>query len=162
MRMAILILLMVSFSFQVADAQSQKPEPKWSMSGLEIADYKAVPLSIKGQGLEIIGLTEGKIRAECELRLRQANLNAKLVTPESTFLPSLYVSVHVVGAAFRITVKFDRLVSYKADGQEYETMGTTWEEGLTGTHGGNPEYVIRGLDQGLENFLNEYLKVNAK
>ena len=39
---------------------------------------------------------------------------------------------------------------------------TTWERGVTGTHGNNPEYIVTAIEQLLDMFLNDYYKANLK
>jgi hypothetical protein len=160
MKTAILILLVVLFSFQVAGAQSQKQEFSVSESGLEAPGYKTVQILIIGNGLDKIGLTEERIRTKCELRLRQANLNP--IPKAKLPLHYLGISVTVADGAFAIQVEFTRPVTFMVNGKEYWTLGTTWERNSAGTHGRDPEYVIQTLDRHLDDFLNDYLKANAK
>ena len=47
-------------------------------------------------------------------------------------------------------------------GREFFKAATTWSQGTTGTHGGNAEFIIGGVDALLDEFLNEYLKTNQR
>ena len=160
MKAAILISLLVFLSFQMADAQSQKQEFSVSESGLEAPNYKTVQILIIGNGLDKIGLTEERIWTECELRLRQANLNP--IPKAKLPLHYLGISVAVADGAFAIQVEFTRPVTFMVDGKEYWTLGTTWIRNSAGTHGRDPEFIIQSLDGRLDYFLDEYLKANAK
>ena len=106
-----------------------------------------------------IGLTKNRLQTRLELRLRQAGL----VPAGFGGSPSgyLYLRVTVTSGAFCIDLNFNRTVSFSDAGLEHIVFGAAvWSTGSTGTHGSNPEYIVGTLDKTLDEFLNEYLKVN--
>ncbi|OGB66083.1 MAG: hypothetical protein A2Y94_09345 [Caldithrix sp. RBG_13_44_9] len=74
----------------------------------------------------------------------------------------LYVNINVVKSAFNILFVFNRLVYLESGGKIYHTPGFTWYTGRSGTHAGDYNYIMQSLEEMLEEFLNEYLKVNQK
>ncbi len=180
MKKATLILLgtlsFFVFNLQLVDAQAKAPwrynqdffrmgkklESAPSLNGLEASDHRKLHLRIEIQRSDIdrIGLTEERIRAKCELRLRQAGLEPIPSTTPSG--DSLEITVFIIGSAFHVEMQFIRDVLFEANGRSYYTTASTWQEGGTGTHGKDPEYIIRRLDECFDSFLNEYLKANVK
>jgi len=165
MKKAILaVLVFVSlfvFTRQSVDAQDfvallKKSKP--AQSGLEVYNYKKVPLSTRIEGkANKIGLTNERIRTKCELRLRQAGLQ-----PEAAKLPpGLFITVHIADPAFFIGVHFSQLVIFEANQTPYFMTATTWSKDGMGTNP-SPEYIIQCLDGYLDSFLNEYLEANTK
>ena len=130
-------------------------------SGLEIEKGKVIPLriSISGEGLTKLRtrLTEERVRGKVELRLRQAG-----ITPEADteFEPTIVASVFVVGKGYTTRIEMNRLVAFYVNGQQYITEATTYNIAQTGTHGGDGEYIVGGMDALLDAFLNELLKSN--
>ena len=146
------------------NAQNVNPllDAKGSANGLEVSDYRKVRVSIEKlpEDARKIGLTEERIRTECELRLWQAGLES---VPPSGRSERLYVNINVVSSAFNIDLEFKRKVFFEVKETLYVDYGiTTWSWGTTGMHGGNPEYIVQSLDGLLHEFLNEYLKANLK
>jgi len=73
------------------------------------------------------------------------------------------VNVNVVGSGFSVGIEFKRQVYYFGPAGDIKRVyAATWREGAAGTHGRDSEYIIRGLDAGLDKFLNQYLKANGK
>jgi hypothetical protein len=108
----------------------------------------------------MIGLTEERIRTRCELRLKQYGLKP---VPVSDQIPEfVYIGIHVVGLAYHTWVEFGRPVVFNSGNALYKTSGKTWFRSETGTHGGDAEFIIRGLDSLFDEFLNEYLKANSQ
>ncbi len=128
-------------------------------TGLEVADYRDVPLVIErlpGEA-EQIGLQAERIRTKTELRLRTAGLRPTVHEGDHY----LYIQVNVVSRAFQITLEFKRPVSYKtADSRTYSKLGIVWNTTVTGTHENDPEYIITTIDTLLDRFINEYLASN--
>ena len=86
---------------------------------------------------------------------------ANLVPRPASLGPYLWLQVTIVGGGYNITVAFVRRVSFTDAGREYIIFSSrVWIRGSTGTHGGDPEFIVGGLDQLLDTFLNEYLRVN--
>jgi hypothetical protein len=163
-----LILLISLFSIGLglerinAQEQPESVTSRPSLNGLEATDYKRVKIGIEqlNGAAKIIGLTEDRIRTRCELRLRQYGLEPVPVSDKiSEFV---YIGIHVVGMAYHTWVDFGRPVVFSAENALYKTSGKTWFRSETGTHGGDAEFILRGLDSLFDEFLKEYLKANSK
>ena len=100
-----------------------------------------------------IGLTEGRLVAAVESRLR----SARLYVEDDPWAAVLYVNVHVVGPAYTTSVEYYKLV-VDAFGNVGEAR--TWTTGGAGTHGRDPSFVVAGLAEYLDRFLVAYLRVN--
>jgi len=154
----------LGLNFQVVNAQEQptvlKSEP--SLNGLETFDYRNVRIGIEplNEAAKRIGLSEENIKARYELRLRQYGLEP--VSPSDRKSEFVYIGIHVVGTAFHTWVDFGRPVVFNAGKASYTTAGKTWFRSETGTHGGDAEFILQGLDSLFNDFLNEYLKANSK
>ncbi len=102
-----------------------------------------------------IDLTEEAVEIATRSRLRSARLYAG----ERTGV-AIFVTVHVVGVAFNIDVGLNKiLVDLEFAGRE--GIGTTWETVFTGTHGNDSNYILTSVSQLIDEFLDEYLRVNA-
>jgi len=153
MKRAILLLALIS-----APAGAQT----WSDSGLETANYKYVAVAVENLGTHAgrIGLTKDRIQTRMELRLRSAGL-----TPGNDYSKNgayLYVNINVAGDAYSIAVNYQRLVGFITGNRRYRHTAITWHSGYAGTHADNVAFIINSLDGLLDEFLNEYLKVNQK
>lgn len=98
------------------------------------------------------GLTEARLQAAAESRLRSARLY------DSDAVAYLYVNVNVVGRAFNIRLEYEKLVRDVATGKL--GRAPTWNTGGIGTHGGDAGYIVSTLSEKLDQFLVEYLRVN--
>lgn len=128
---------------------------------LAIDDYKNVEVLIGELKQNSAGLTEDVVRTRTELRLRTSGL--KPVAPSTVNRPYLYVSVHVVGNAFNITIEFMRSASWVLPNQKGGVgYAATWYDIVLGTHGGSSTYIVDALDELLDKFMNAYLKANQK
>ena len=105
-----------------------------------------------------IGLTKTSIETTVRSRLRAA----RIYNPEREipFFLYVYVNINTVGPAYHIRVELQR---YLVDLQ-HETMGiaTTWNTGSTGTHGNNPGFILQGLSQHIDLFIDQYLEANEE
>ena len=101
-----------------------------------------------------IGLTEEAIQAAAESRLRSARLYSAGADPY------LYIQVNVVGGGFSVILKYKKLVSDPLSGEEM--YAATWDTGSTGTHSGNPGFILSIASGLLDKFLVEYLRVNEE
>ena len=109
--------------------------------------------------LKAIGLTNEQFTDTLERRLRAARLFYDR-GPLWFLLPTLYVNVSVVGPAFNVLVLFNKEVTDPISGED--GAATTWYGGATGTHGGNGQFVLEGVDGQPDKFLLEYLRVNEE
>lgn len=101
-----------------------------------------------------IGLQRDKIIYNVRSRLRAA----QLYNSESG--PHLYVNVTVVGNAYSISLSLRKLLM---DLNSYEIgYSETWYRGILGTHGKNAGYILSGVSQKTDEFIDEYYRVNAE
>ncbi len=167
MKKAILILLLsvlfFVFGIQTAPAQDHSSEfldlfhnSKPSLSGLEVGDYKKLGLLIS---IPKIWLIEERIRAKCELRLRQAGIE-----PTEPKWPNTYLLVNIqfLSEASSLSLHFKQTVVFAAQGTIYRQYATTWEKSFLGIHGNDEESTIIVIDEMFDAFLKEYLKANQK
>ena len=116
-----------------------------------------------------IGLTRDRLKTITELRLRKegitifergSDITIKAVR-KSLNTPTIYVNVLVVGNAFHVYLAIKERVSLHRD-ESIQGRATTWNEGATGHHGNNPEYIVSSLSIQLDYFFNDYYKANPK
>jgi len=132
-------------------------------SGLEVESHKRLNVVIEGldDGDRQAGLTEELIRAKVELQLRQNGISptAKLDTQKAWYL---YVRVDTVRKAFCIDVQFTRLVTYSSEGRMYESLAGVWDKSITGVFAADSSFILQQVANGLDLFINDYLKANQK
>jgi len=118
-----------------------------------------VDLEIKNNAR--LSLQKEKIKAQCELRLREAGLEPlERISGEGK--EYLFVFFQILENTFSIDLQFKRDgVFHGADGT-YFMSATTWGEGAFGRHNHKEAFLMNSLDGLLASFLNEYLKANAK
>jgi len=159
-----LFLFTIGLNSQLSNAQEQPAffESKPSLNGLETSDYQRLKIGIEplNEAAKKIGLTEERLRSRYELRLRQYGLEP-VSSSDQTF-GFVYLGIHVVGKAFHTWVDFGRPVVFNSGKAWYTTSGKTWFRSETGTHGGDSEFILQGLDSLFDEFLKEYLKANSK
>lgn len=157
-------LFTIGLSFQMVNAQEQPAfmTSQPSLNGLETSDYKRVKIGMEqlNEAAKKLGLTEERIRARCELRLKQYGLEP--VSVDDQMPEFVYIGIHIVGMAFHTWVDFGRPVVFNSGKTLYTTSGKTWFRSETGTHGGDPEFILQVLDSLFDEFLNENLKANSK
>lgn len=100
-----------------------------------------------------IGLTERAIAAALRAKLGAAGI----YDPEG--LAFLDVRANVVGPAFHVSVEFRKRLRDPASGED--GLAATWISGSTGTHGGNPHYILKSISEHADRFVQQYLRVNA-
>ena len=100
-----------------------------------------------------IGLTEQRLQAAAESRLRGARLYSS-----TRGTPYLYVNINTFSVAFNVILEYKKLLFDAASVSSYPA--TTWRVGSTGTHGRNAEYIVSVLSGLLDEFLTAYLRVN--
>ena len=100
-----------------------------------------------------IGLSEKDVWRLAESRLRAA----RLYTPVRG--PMLYVTVNVMDRAFSVSLAYLKWVTDKSG---LSGPATTWSVRGLGTHASGATYIKSGLSDYLDEFLNEYLRVNAQ
>ena len=151
---AFFVFVLIMMCSNQTDAQGSR----WG-TGLEVADYRNVPLVIEHLpgDADRIRLRSDRVKTRTELQLRTAGLRP--VEHEGDHF--LYVKINVVERAFQVSLEFKRPVSYTlADNRTYSKLGVVWNATVTGTHANDPRYIISTLDELLERFINEYLGAN--
>lgn len=73
--------------------------------------------------------------------------------------PLLVAGVRVVGSAFSVEVRLQKVVRDDEWSGESSYIGT-WRSSRLGTHGGNPGFVLQVLARSMDRFIDEYLAVN--
>lgn len=116
-----------------------------------------------------IGLSKETIQNALESRLRAARLyqtpenfsemtrRARLLFPGKGFDSYLYVRVSVVGRAFNLDLRYNKLVVDETSG--VKNYATTWEKGITGTASG-AGFIMSTLASSIDAFFVEFLRVN--
>ena len=150
-RLGLLVLIAVATASQVAAAQTEVTALERFQLFNNCEPMFLVVENLDSGELEI-GLTEQRLQAAAESRLRGARLYT------STRGPYLYVNINTFSVAFSVKLEYNKLLFDAASGSAYPA--TTWEVGSTGTHGRNAEYIVSVLSGLLDQFLTEYLRVN--
>jgi len=110
-----------------------------------------------------IGLTKNRLRIVSELRLRKEGMKVVAEKDASPIkIPNIHVSVHVVGTAFHVELRVIEWVGLMRLPTAIGGPAFTWEQGITGTHGGDPEFIVSNLNKLFDDFLNDYYKANPK
>ena len=104
------------------------------------------------EGDKVVGLTEESLVRAVRSRLR----SARIYDDDSAY--GLGVNVHVVGGAFRLSINLWKpMYDYVS---EERSTAVTWSVGVTGTHGQDGNYILSGLSGPIDQFLDDYLRVN--
>lgn len=101
-----------------------------------------------------IGLSKSRIETAVRSRLRAARIYT-----DNPLAAYVYVNVHVVGAAFSSGLDLSKWVRDEASGLRSQTV--TWQTGGTGTHGKSADYILSAIRDYTDEFIDEYLRVNA-
>ena len=107
-----------------------------------------------------IGLQRNGITNAAESRLRAANV----FSPSEAEIASngvLLIRVDLVGSAFEVSFDFYKPGMQLRDDYGFRGVASTWRESITGTHGGNSAFVMEVVRRLLDQFMNDYLRVNA-
>ncbi len=105
---------------------------------------------------QAVGLTKERIQLAAESRLRAARLYTE--SWEEGNYAYLYININVVGPAYSISVQYKKQVTDRVNNSN--GTATTWDTGITGTHGGNANHIVQHLSGRLDLFLANYLRVN--
>ncbi len=107
-------------------------------------------------GAAEIGLTREQLQAAVESRLRAARLYTE--DRDLSAAAYLYVNVNVGTTAFSISLEYNKRVT-----DAFGRIGSAamWDQGATGTHGGEASYIVGLLSQQhMDRFIADYLRVN--
>ena len=112
------------------------------------------------EGTDVEGLTEERLRRAIDSRLRAARLYE---SPDPTLRRTtdwtiVYAFVHVVAEAFHVQLEHRKFLRDPLTSEA--GMAATWDRGSTGTHSGDGEYIVGQVTRYLDEFLDDYLRVN--
>ena len=99
-------------------------------------------------------ITTDSIINVAESRLR----SARIYSGEA--VEYLYIGVTIVGSAFSITTTFNKWLLDEPNG--FRGTGTTWVKSIVGTHRGDGGFIFSLLSRQLDEFIVEFLRVNAE
>lgn len=150
-----LVVLSLTVALSVGSAYAVESEVEKSIARFELFN-SCLPMGIVVESLPTeaarIGLTTQSLRTALESRLRAARLYDEI--PYSY----LYLNVNLVGAAFNISLEYNRRICHSGDLCGH---ATTWSVSSVGTHGkGNAGFIRTAISEHMDSFLVEYLKVN--
>lgn len=152
----IALFLLITATAQ-AQSEQERQELERQMARFELfTGYAPVRLLVEDlpENAAEIGLTRQAITTTVRSRLR----GARIYNSEIRY-PYLYVNVNVVGRAHSISLELNQVVFSPA--AELSGSVTTWNVGMTGTHGGpGSSYILQGVGQVTDLFIDEYLAVN--
>lgn len=117
------------------------------------SNCQPMELFVYVQGSEQIGLAKDSVQAAAESRLRSAQLYEN-----SDGTPFLSIMIRVYRFAFSINVRYHKRVFDYQSGLSFGTV--TWKRDTLGSHGGNSEFILSSVSELLDNFLEEFLRVN--
>ena len=109
---------------------------------------------------DVEGLTEERLKHAIDSRLRAARLyeSPDPALRRTTDWTILGVFVHVVGPAFHVEVQLRKLLRDPLTSED--GIAGTWDRSVTGTHSGGAEHIVGQVTRHLDEFLDEYLRVN--
>jgi len=108
-----------------------------------------------------IRLMKGRLKTVTELRLRKEGFVITELSGDSN-MPHVYIAVTVVRMAFNVELCIRELVEIQRKPSSVLCVVSTWYASYTGTHGNDSEFIVSGLSQLLDKFLNDYYKANPK
>ena len=108
--------------------------------------------SVRNKISRKIGLTEGDLVNAAESRIRAA----QLFNDESP--QYLYININPTKSAFSADVALMRRTQDTGFG--FSGIVNVWDDGATGTHGGDGRYVLSVVSRILDRFIAEYLREN--
>jgi len=130
---------------------------------LWVSNYRDVAVLIDVQDDSKLGITEDDVRTKVELRLRQADIRPHPLVEHGKVGPRTWVFVQVktFESAVALRIDFCRYVSWiLANGSPASQSVSTWSADRLGIHGDNRAYVLSGINDQMDIFLNAYLKAN--
>lgn len=143
-------------------AIAQEPNTPTDFDYFELWN-RCAPTSLVVEGLsseaDEIGITRERIETLARSRLRSARIYR-----DGWSDTYLYIRVNVRLTYYGLEVEyrkfvFDHLAGEKTDGQGF---ATTWERGGVGVHGRDAGFVLQNVSEHIDEFIDEYLRVNAE
>ena len=102
-----------------------------------------------------IGLTKERIETTARSRLRAAR-----IYDDDPYLDiTMDVEVNVFQSTFTESVSLNKLVRDFVSGELKHA--DTWDTGALGTHGQDARFILQGVSEHVDQFIDEYLRVNA-
>jgi hypothetical protein len=143
-------------------------DTKISVNGMERESSESIPLEVSvNSHAASLQIKSEAVRTRCELRIREIGYK-----PTQCGEQCLSVTVDVEENVSTVTLEFRRQVSFEVPVGDsasikrtvvYESSNTpTWRTSDRIVHKNNPENITRMIDNQLDVFLNEFLKVNKK
>ena len=150
-------LIPLPLAFSITLAAAAAADVSWYdrfqlWSSCEPLSMLVVPLSTQE-----IGLEPQALQTAVSSRLRAARLLK--IPNDLTEGPVLSVGIQLNPTAFAINVSLLKSVKDLASGETAST--TTWETSSFGTHAGRPDFILNGVSQHMDQFIDDYLRVNA-
>ena len=105
-----------------------------------------------------IGLTRERIATMIQNRLTAARLY------DESARYALTVRVAILddlddSSVFRVDIEYDKTLLDEITGNSF--FRTSWSTGGYGTHAGNAGIVLQAISERMDQFINEYLRINA-
>ena len=102
-----------------------------------------------------IGLTIERIETAVRSKLRAARIYG------DSHFPYFYVRVVVSSfGVYLVQLSFNKRLADPISGEEGGTP--TWRTGKIGTHGRDAGFIVQGVSEHTDKFIDEYLRVNAE
>ena len=136
-----------------------------SASGENITDYDRFqlfadcsPMTIIVESLKQDATDVGLTKKQIETTVRSRFRAARIYNRDATEI-AFYVNVNVVKSAANISIS---LIKPVIDTHTLQVQVTsTWTRGTLGLHGGNSSRILWTLSEEIDDFIDEYLRVNA-
>lgn len=141
-----LLLLAVPLSVRAQDESQERFELFTRCAAMDLR------VSFQDNADGASNLTIGQIERAVRSRLRAA----RLYRETSSFM--LRVFVMAQSQAFSVDLSFYK--SLYDSTSSVQGLAITWQSGGVGTHGGNANYVLSSISQEMDEFLDDYLRVN--
>lgn len=123
------------------------------------AECGSVGLAVYVQDGEQIRLKEESVKTAARSRLRSARLYKAPPAPVGGMLRVSVLVGREDNRAFTYRVWFEkRQLDNKTSISDWSPTG--WDEWVFGTHGGDANYVLSSLARDLDQFIDDYLRVN--
>ncbi len=151
--------LAAAFLFTAASASAvEESDITRSMDRFKLwDDCRPVGLLVEDLSEEAIGL--GLTVEAIEIAVRSRLRSARLYSENPFWRTYLYINVNVVSVASNIGVGYHKRVTDLSSMEV--SLATTWDVGITGTHGGDSIGIMSVVSQQTDRFIDEYLRVNA-
>ncbi|MYA33279.1 MAG: hypothetical protein F4164_06370 [Gemmatimonadales bacterium] len=107
-----------------------------------------------------LGLSLDRVRTLVRSRLRAAGIYQDADPEHATASRILWVRVTVIGRAWKIRMHISTF--FPDPLTDRQLVLEIWSHENFGTHGGDPGFVLGLLSEGVDEFIDEYLRVNEE